>query len=154
MNNLLPHPDEIAIADDVAEDPFNTTLTFDDPDLYTKIQEAVAQEQYHPREYLIVMPSVRPIPWEYYQTLSEFDFFICDDSDGRAPRHNMMPGQWNSLYYHKRDTEEDIPFMRVFLADRVFTEKYVEKENLWLFPNRSEERRVGKECRSRWSRDH
>ena len=28
------------------------------------------------------------------------------------------------------------------------------EENLWVCPDRSEERRVGKECRSRWSPYH
>ena len=37
---------------------------------------------------------------------------------------------------------------------REFTKNEVEPRDKWMDENRSEERRVGKECRSRWSPYH
>jgi hypothetical protein len=130
--NLLSHPDGMSLADDVAENGFNFSETWDEPDLFHKLQKAALppSRPYEQSDYLVVMPSVREIPWEYFWPLSCFNIFVCDDSDGKANRHGMKPGQWNILDYPPH-----YAFANVFLADRDFTISYVGADNLCLFPN-------------------
>ena len=57
---------------------------------------------------------------------------------------SIMPGELESAF------ENGVSFD----ASAIQGFSDVEKSDLLLFPDRSEERRVGKECRSRWSPYH
>jgi hypothetical protein len=129
MNNLLPHP-EILNADDILEMEFEDDLKEDPyvPPFTEEMLDLDPPDEYHPKEYLIVMPSVRHIPWDFYKTLTDVSFFVCDDMDDHRP--GLTGGRWNTLHH------DDVEF-NVFLADRDFTRSYVGEENLWLFPNKN-----------------
>src|SRR3712207_9296226 len=70
----------------------------------------------------------------------EFVVFVGPSGCGKSTALRMIAGL------------EDISRGKVFIGDEVVNDKPPrERDIAMVFQNRSEERRVGKECRSRWS---
>src|SRR3989337_1093782 len=47
------------------------------------------EAQYEPEDYLVVIPSIRPVNPEYLEALKAFDICIADDSDGKVDRRHL-----------------------------------------------------------------
>jgi len=71
-------------------------------------------EAYSADQYLVIVPSIRPVNLEYLSTLRDLDIFIADDSDGKVDRSDIL----NHRY--KRDG-----FKNIVLGSRSFGYKYI-----------------------------
>lgn len=81
------------------------------------------EKEYTPKNYLVVMPSIRPINPAYPEALKGFDIFVADDSDGKVDR----------LYIRDKRYLDD-GFKNIILGDSYFREHYVPENKRHLFP--------------------
>lgn len=127
--SLLPDNGyEMDMQTDIQEDPYvQHDVMFDTKPKMT--HDAVPADK-----YLVVIPSIRPIPWEYFTTLKNLDIFICDDSDGAVERP-FEYNKWTKFYAPYAKKKAGYEFNRVFIANRDFTRSYVGAENMVQFPN-------------------
>jgi len=79
-------------------------------------------ETYSADQYLVIVPSIRPVNLEYLSTLRDLDIFIADDSDGKVDRSDIL----NKHY--KKDG-----FKNIILGSRSFSHKYVPDDCRDLF---------------------
>ena len=79
---------------------------------------------FQPRDYLVVVPSIRPVNLKYLESLREFDIFIADDSHGEVDRGDIA-----------REEYKDQGFSKIVLGSDSFKQAYVPGRYLHLFPN-------------------
>ena len=81
--------------------------------------------------------------------------------NGKYSRGSVSASEYESLREEIKDLFEGLTYngrkvaRRVYLKEEIFSGQYLyDAPDLYILANRSEERRVGKECRSRWSPYH
>jgi hypothetical protein len=80
------------------------------------------EREYTPDDYLVVIPSIRPVNPEYLEALKGFDIFICDDSDGKVDRRYITEKQY------ERDG-----FSKIYLGDQAMRDRLIPKGKEHLF---------------------
>ena len=81
---------------------------------------------------------------------------ICVDQNGQAVEISVADQMWlDDAYFKEKQLRLGTDAPRAALAYRVSTKGQVDHDDIPMQKiDRSEERRVGKECRSRWSPYH
>ena len=79
----------------------------------------------------------------------KYPVFICDDDQIQVNNIVKMIGKAEEIISDEHAIEFDVAFATTFADAKKFL-----KDNIYTGGVRSEERRVGKECRSRWSPYH
>ena len=80
------------------------------------------EAQYEPEDYLVVIPSIRPVNPEYLEALKGFDIFIADDSDGKVDRRYITEKQY------ERDG-----FKMIYLGDQAMRDRLIPRGREHLF---------------------
>src|SRR3989454_12738460 len=98
-------------------------------------------------------PGRRPICW--LATVSNYDdanAYLQEHYIAQHNRHYARPAAAEADYHRQRPTARQLDDVFWLEEERVLSEDWVVRYKNRLL--RSEERRVGKECRSRWSPYH